>query len=407
MGCSIFYTYRYLETKDKMGKDKKSKTFNEMSIIEKLVSISQIVAAFAVVAAIILFFFNMQKSVEDIQENIETIQKETSQIDIINNELHSNDGLLDKLGDLEKEVASLKENIDSIKSDLYVPVISATDSAMLTSLKSVSVNRDVDYVAKPLSSELKIGIDMTGKIRYAKEFINETILITYKEEDKDVYFLGQYNEDYHWDGLCITNAYYLDGTLFGICESNFDDGKRLDYKSVCSSETTNGKWIFSERICKEDKNAGINIEYLFDYNEGKKFTNETILTADIFKVDKFLNTVDYKIVQFYYGDTLNECYNDTTGNAYMIKYADDGNVILLYHGNFVNGVFEDTTGNAWDIAYSEEINHYVYNKGKFKNNEYIISSGKSEIVSIEQIREIISNYDFDCDLGNWEVDSMI
>ncbi len=65
-------------------------------------------------------------------------------------------------------------------------------------------------------------------------------------------------------------------------------------------------------------------------------------------------------------------------------------------GNFVDGYFNDNTGNAWDIAYSDEYGVYFYNKGKFKNGIFVDNS--TTPVSIDEINNIISEYDFTCEL---------
>lgn len=39
------------------------------------------------------------------------------------------------------------------------------------------------------------------------------VILVYTEDDKDVFFMGKFNDNYHWDGYCITNVYYKDGTF--------------------------------------------------------------------------------------------------------------------------------------------------------------------------------------------------
>ena len=114
-------------------------------------------------------------------------------------------------------------------------------------------------------------------------------------------------------------------------------------------------------------------------------------------VKDFFDKIENPILLSYYnGNTSNSEYNDNTGKAYLAKYHEDGTIKTLYVGNFVNGNFNDDTGNAWDIAYSDEYNAYFYNTGIFQDGEAINKSSIPK--SIKDIKQITSNYTFECDL---------
>jgi hypothetical protein len=55
------------------------------------------------------------------------------------------------------------------------------------------------------------------------------------------------------------------------------------------------------------------------------------------------------MLQYYYGFSKSEKYNDSTGNAYLIKYDTDGTVLSLYKGQFLEGQPSDKTGQAFSI----------------------------------------------------------
>ena len=302
----------------------------------------------------------------------------------------------------DSTIKGIYTRLTLIENELGIKPLAASNE-IFESINEMSIlYNNVPMVASPLSSKMEIGIDENGQLYYADDLVDKTVLLTYMEGNNSVYFLGQYNASYHWDGLCITNVYYPDGTLFGICESNFDDGKRLDYKSICLSDSSETEWIFSERVCEGDRNIGINANYFFSYEKVKNFTNTNVRIVDILQVDEFLETIDYTMTRYYCGNTSDKLYNDTTGLAYLVIYDKDGTVKTLYYGNFVDGEFEDSTGDAWDIAYYDEEKCYVYNYGKFQNNHYVDGSGESKMyLTIEQIDEIISGYDFECVL-NWK-----
>lgn len=290
----------------------------------------------------------------------------------INNGLNGNDGIYSRLAILEEKI-NISVIAASADTQDYID-ISVVDNNVSTSTSSIS-------------ADTCIGTDSDGKAYIAKDLIGQTILLTFKQNNKEVYFLGQYNENYHWDGYCITNAYYLDGTLYGICESNFDDGKRLDYKSFCESESNAYEWIYSDKVCNENNNSGTNILYSFDYNKEKNFTNTNVRITDIIYVDDFVENIKPTICTYYSGNTSNGKYNDDTGNAYEIIYNDDGTIKTLYVGKFEDGTFNDNTGNAWDIAYSDDGGYYVYNTGEFKNGHAVNRS--TTPIDIARINEII------------------
>lgn len=253
---------------------------------------------------------------------------------------------------------------------------------------------ETEYKTTSLEENIYIGIDSDGKKCYTRDLIGETTLLTYKEEGKDVFFLGKINENYNWDGYCITNSYYADGTLSSICESNFGNGERLDYKSIYLSEE--GKWIYSNRVHSNGQNKGISITYVLEASKTKNFTVDNVRTSDIIFTDDFLEKSNARKIQYYSGNTVDGLYNDTTGNAYHVKYDEDGTVLTLYVGNFAGGTYNDSTGNAWDIAYSEECDIYVYNTGKFINGGAVNKSTYG--ISMEEIEKIIAPYAFECGL---------
>lgn len=332
----------------------------------------------------------MKNDISDLQHDVSNLKNDVSDlknnISNINNYLYGDNGV--------------EKQIDKINEILSISAIFVSDDVkQYIEQASISKN-DVDSVGFPIKSDTMIGTDIDGNNYVANNLINQTVLLTYTEYDKEVYFIGQYSEDYKWTGYCVTNAYNLDGTLYSICESNFDNGKRKDFKSIMHVDN-DLDWLYSEREItkKEDNettNIGKNIRYIFEYDDVKNFTMSNARVSDIMHVDALLGSVTYKISEFYSGDTSNELYNDESGQAYRIKYTPYGNIENLYVGRFKDGDFCDFTGNAWEIVYSNDENTYFYNKGIFEKNHYI---GDEYVpVNLNKIKEIISDYDFDCNL---------
>lgn len=245
-----------------------------------------------------------------------------------------------------------------------------------------------------------IATDIENGTEYNAGFLEGKRLLiplSYQEEDKEVYFLGQYNENYHWDGYCVTNSYNADGTLYGICESNFDDGKRLDYISFY--QCGENEWIYANRQLIEGENVGVTINYYIDDNKEKNFTAANVQITDILYADSYIENEDKVITKYYTGNTVNNLFNDYTGNAYEVKYDKDGTVRMLYVGRFKDGYCNDSTGEAFSIVYSDEYNAYVCNTGRFSNGH--AETHSTEPITADEISEIIKDYTFDCEL-NWK-----
>jgi uncharacterized protein YoxC len=379
------------ETPQERVTKNKSKHVIELSVGNIVAIVSVAVVILAAIAggvwSIASKFEETNKTIVSLQKDIETlnntVQETSSQMSTIYEDMYNDEGVEDKLDNLSEDINELKETLN------LLPISASPD---LTSSISIEPNK-VYFTESSLAATTVIGTDTNGNEYIARDLANEMILLTYQaENDIEVYFLGKFNENYHWDGYCVTNAYYPDGALYGICESNFDDGDRLDFKSfVLSSQD---KWLYSDRVCNDDNiNTGINKTYTLDYGKKKSFTKENIRVSDILYVDKFLEDTDPVICKYYNGNTSDGKYNDITGNSFEIIYDDAETIKTFYFGNFVDGAFCDSTGEAWEIAYSDTTNSYYYNKGIFKNNSATEHSTTS--ISNNQINKIIENFEQD------------
>lgn len=321
---------------------------------------------------------------------------------------------VDDISQLKEDISQLKDDASEMYKDIYnddgkiqkkIQIIyDMLDIKSIETSKDMSVHideasiesNDTNLVTSPFESTTCIGTDADGNTYVAEDLIGETILLTYAEGDEEVYFLGQYNENYNWDGYCVTNSYYSDGRLMGICESNFDNGKRLDYKSFVKDDA---QWIYSDRICSDDSNVGMNETYDLNYEKVKNFTNTNVRVTDILYVDKFIEANDPSLKELYHGDTADSLYNDDSGNAYYISLFDDGTVKTLYQGNFKDGKFNDNTGNAWYIVKDIDTD-YMYFKGSFENNSPVgqTDDNTENPIDLARINEIIQGKNFDCEL---------
>ena len=279
------------------------------------------------------------------------------------------------------------------------------DSLNMEKIKCVSVNSPVYLSEGRWNDSDIIAINTNGTQYTVGEFRYQKILIPYKNGNQEIFFYGQYNENNHWEGNCIINAYENDKLLF-ITEAEYSDGNIINYKQVFSYINSSGKvWGISDRENKGEYNSGVTWNYFFENDYIKEFNFEDVVASDILSINDFKNNFDLSIESFYFGNTSNNHYNDETGNAYIVKYAKDGTVRTLYVGNFIDGAFNDHTGNACDITRYIELNTgYMYYRGNFEDNRVEDNNtGEFELnISLERIKEILNDAHLDLDL-NWYI----
>lgn len=311
-------------------------------------------------------------------------------------QVYSLNGAMSKMSDVPAKVEAMNTAINgdgsrenpginarlTLLENANKSVINASDSTT-ASMSEISVeSNSVSRTSAPLDSSSVLGTNVEGKQCITSDYVNETILLTYKENDKEIYFLGQFNENYHWDGYCIINAYHLDGTLYGICESNYKDGEKVDYESFVQEENTDN-WIYSKRKCEEGYNTGINKTYQYVSTDKKSFTQENARFSDVLTVEPYLQEHYMALKSEYTGRTSEGIYNDTTGNAYYISFYKDQSVKTLYQGNVIDGKFDDDSGQAWQIACNRENNtKYLYYCGIFEDGS-MKDKGNSNRIQVD------------------------
>ncbi len=339
---------------------------------------------------------NLEKDNQNIHSTISELSTRISEMDSnIDNIIKDINKLKEESSKTNNDITEINNNITEIKEKLNITPIRTTPDITI-SIAGISKEEN-NIVHSSFTPITVIGTDSNDNQYIAEDLINKTILLTYMSENKEVYFLGQYDENYNWDGYCITNVYYLDGSLFGFCESNLENGKRLDYKSLYLDEEDN-KWMYTNKICTDEGNKGISINYDLNYKKIKNFTNSNVRITDILYIDEFIETIKPTINYYYKGYSSDGRFNDNTGEAYYISYLSDGTIKTLYKGNFVKGLFNDDTGNAWQIKLDN--NRYFYYKGNFKNNNHVGEVTDDDYVTQEEINDIIKDMTFDCEL-NW------
>lgn len=269
-------------------------------------------------------------------------------------------------GDGTQDNPGLNARLIALENSNKTAINASIETTVSMSGVSIEPN-EVSRTTASLDGNAILGTDVNGKECITSDYVDQQILLTYTENGKEVYFLGQFNEKYHWNGYCIVNAYDRNGALYGICESNFQDGVRLDFLSLVHDESADD-WIYSNRICETSCNVGENKTYKYDAVDEKYFTQTNVRVSDIVMVNPYMESHEMTLMTKYIEQTVDGKYNDQTGEAYYISYYDDQTVKTLYQGCFENGQMCDASGKAWQIACNRDNNtKYLYYRGVFKN----------------------------------------
>lgn len=331
--------------------------------------------------------------------------------------------LPERIDNLEDRIIALEtNNLNGTEKDSNIN-IDININKKLRLLKNFTINTNNVSVelscvlANPpwSSNDIIVKNEDNGEEYTGSQLANQKILLPYRTDNEEMYFYGQFNENNQWDGNCIINT-YRDGNLIMIMEANYDNGNLLDYKQVIHFQTLDGikVWSVSERENKDGYTCGDSWNYIFEEEYKQNFEFDNVVVDNIIDIEKFKSTINTPLYGFYHGQTSNGYYNDTTGQAYYIKYFDNDTfgvdypvIQTLYQGNFVNGKFDDHTYNAWYIT-REDNTTYMYYKGCYENGEaFHTDSSKDEFINYlthEQIEEILDKYNFSEYLENFYVE---
>ncbi|SEA55984.1 hypothetical protein SAMN02910384_01758 [Pseudobutyrivibrio sp. ACV-2] len=287
------------------------------------------------------------KDYEDVKESIDSLAEE----------MHtSNKAITDEIYAFNGKLSSLNAKVEDI-----IVLRSNTNQTITVEPNEVYPTGAAYGVPKIDANEI-VGIDVNGTEYRPSELVGKTVLLAYREDDYEVFFYGQINDSYHWDGYCITNAYTSDGYLYGICESNFSDGNRLDYISLYR-EGNSDNYIYANRFLYNGKNEGETLVYNIKNLTPKVFTYDNVRATDILYVSSFLRELTgISVVKYYNGTTVDNLYDDDTGEAYSIEFDSEGEVIRVYHGKFVKGKWKDSSDSAFVIVYDPDKTQYYVKK---------------------------------------------
>lgn len=333
----------------------------------------------------------------DINSDIKSLQ---SSLETYNNTLITQNSTINsQFQTLNNEISMLNNRLTNIESAVYYTKNITIRKEEVEKLKFETISYTMpEFLSEPAWKSYDIiADDDQGNTYTAADLINEKILFGYEDNGQEIIFYGQYDSSNKWNGNCLLNV-YQNNRLIMINEVEFDHGKMLSYNQILSDVSKDNRdvWIVGKRQCDEKYNSGDSYIYLRGNVEDKDFSIEDVEETDLQYFETFKKSIDKQLIGFYHGNTSSGKYNDTTGQAYLVKFADNGTVKYLYQGMFKDGYPNDDTGNAWDIA-KEENTDYMYYSGTFDNGKKPDSRNEKNFrnnLTVNEINEILEKHGF-------------
>lgn len=393
-----------------------------ISVIASLIA-NLICASPGILISIICFFIsfnNLKKTVESNSNSIANLcdAQETAQ-DVLLNKIEENfsdinNDIEDQFDTINKELNKKYEKIDEVYYSLKYGGIS--NFLNPTEETKESINKVINCfstenftVSLSINQKNLLGTSINNEIDYnGNELINKQLLFTYNDNGKNVIFLGQYDENGYWNDDCLINV-YEHGCLYSITEAEYNNGKVLNYKQVFLSKEDQDtiQWLYSNRKNEGSYNSGESWKYRYINSYSLDFDLSEITIDNLITIDDFLYDNKSYLTGYYCCNTENGYFNDTTGNAFSIKFTEEGYVKYLYHGNFINGYLNDDTNEAWEIAVGYDNDSYYLNRGIFKNNARVkIDGEKPYPLTQDEINKLISDLSINFDLKWLEFPSL-
>lgn len=382
--------------------------------------------AAAIIVAICAGLWNMytiHNSINSLSEDIENL---STKIDEKTNDLldkfdHEYQNVEDRLESYEDNYIDLNIQVGTLQNINNIFMKTATD-AFQGSVSNLYQKDGLYTIVNSIWNDSDV-IATDGYEKYTVgELAGQKLLLSYFQNDQEVYFYGQYSKNNRWDGNCIINVYENNKLVF-VTVALYDDGVLEEYQQLYTYTTIASEevWCISKRKCTENGNIGDSWNYYKDKDITKDFNLNNVQPSDIYTIGEIKKIITEEfnapVEAFYHGKTLEGLYNDqnidddnnakaNTDRSYLVKFSkNDGTVRTLYVGNFVNGKLEDETGTAWYIVRDDEKieSKYIYCIGKFKENTFtdeLTEDNFKNNLTEQEIKNIILPYFFKCEL-NW------
>ncbi|MHA5221262.1 hypothetical protein [Dysosmobacter sp. Phy] len=378
--------------------------------------ISKLVGLVAGILTILGCLVGVVRYINTLRNDIDYL---TDKIDAQNTQISSlESSFREEIQQVSQDMDSFSDDMSSVKEIITALSVKVFDYRPTVFFAS-AITSTYDGVDAPYSSESP-QISAMSYVVYsasnpereytAAEVAEQPLLLPYTENGNEVYFYGQLDSAGNWDGRCIVNIY--DGNVLQlITDAMYDGGTLLSCKQAFPDTVTSGEdvWVISERKVEDGFSTGETYRYFRSDDYTKSFSLDNVEPDDILNVDEFSAQITSTLEGYYCGEISDGQYNDDSGDAYFVKFFQDGTVRTLYVGNFKDGQFNDQTGTAWMIGKLEIGASYSFYQGPFKNS---VSSRDScyweEPISTDRIQEILKEFGFTSAVNlNWTAGSSI
>lgn len=378
--------------------------------------ISKLVGLVAGILTILGCLVGVVRYINTLRNDIDYL---TDKIDAQNTQISSlESSFREEIQQVSQDMDSFSDDMSSVKEIITALSVKVFDYRPTVFFAS-AITSTYDGVDAPYSSESP-QISAMSYVVYsasnpereytAAEVAEQPLLLPYTENGNEVYFYGQLDSAGNWDGRCIVNIY--DGNVLQlITDAMYDGGTLLSCKQAFPDTVTSGEdvWVISERKVEDGFSTGETYRYFRSDDYTKSFSLDNVEPDDILNVDEFSAQITSTLEGYYCGEISDGQYNDDSGDAYFVKFFQDGTVRTLYVGNFKDGQFNDQTGAAWMIGKLEIGASYSFYQGPFKNS---VSSRDScyweEPISTDRIQEILKEFGFTSAVNlNWTAGSSI
>ena len=378
--------------------------------------ISKLVGLVAGILTILGCLVGVVRYINTLRNDIDYL---TDKIDAQNTQISSlESSFREEIQQVSQDMDSFSDDMSSVKEIITALSVKVFDYRPTVFFAS-AITSTYDGVDAPYSSESP-QISAMSYVVYsasnpereytAAEVAEQPLLLPYTENGNEVYFYGQLDSAGNWDGRCTVNIY--DGNVLQlITDAMYDGGTLLSCKQAFPDTVTSGEdvWVISERKVEDGFSTGETYRYFRSDDYTKSFSLDNVEPDDILNVDEFSAQITSTLEGYYCGEISDGQYNDDSGDAYFVKFFQDGTVRTLYVGNFKDGQFNDQTGTAWMIGKLEIGASYSFYQGPFKNS---VSSRDScyweEPISTDRIQEILKEFGFTSAVNlNWTAGSSI
>jgi hypothetical protein len=228
----------------------------------------------------------------------------------------------------------------------------------------------------------------------ANELIGQKICLSFEgKHGENCYFVGQYNEDYNWDGECTICA-YLDGSLYYVTEDIYENNRLISYKRLSSY---NSRWIYTDKTIDDNGNT-FGDTWSFNYKTfpEKEHTTKLPVFDDLYSVSEVKNDIDDLLLSHYHGAyDSNQSWFDISGEAYVIRYK-DGKVEELFKGTVINSSY----GEGQCIRMQDD-NTFLVMNGVFHNADgQEVNKLTYETVTKADVVKYIENQKYEEEVNN-------